>query len=138
MGSSGMNWIRLPPRWTFISWLPRQDAERGHAAFFDFGEQSPFEFFANRIDAAAFGMRLFAVGGRVEVGAAAEEHAIQLIDDLRDQRMVGAIRQEKTATHRPAPRWSRSHTARRTGLDGSVVVSGDTDDWTGHRGIIGI
>ena len=71
------------------------DAEGGQSAFFDFGQESQFEFLASGIDGDGFGMARLAEDRRVKIIAAGEEDSVQEIDVLGDQRQIGLIREQE-------------------------------------------
>lgn len=74
------------------------DAERGHAAFFDLGEESEFEFLAGGIDGDGLGMPGLAVESGIEIVSAGEEDSVKEIDELGDEGKIGLVWDQERQT----------------------------------------
>ena len=112
------------------------DAKRRHSSLLDLGHERQFESLPGRIDRFGFGVIGLAIKRRIEIVSAAEEHAVDQIDDFGNQRQVCAIGQEQ---------WKPPGLFHRGGIGhgGFVVVglivrvNGNADNWAWHGARIG-
>ena len=105
--TSGRCWCSVPPRATLSAWQPRQMPSTGMPSASALPRDRDLEGVERRLDRAEVGMRLGAVGGRVEVRAAGQADRPRARDQRRDRARVAAAAARPAARRRARPRARR-------------------------------